>query len=79
VDNWYFHPQWFSSFPSGTEQERHRLIIRCTPAMTGLSEPYPQNCHAPYINIKNKLYKNSLFLFSISRLERSEARSVQGG
>jgi len=21
VDNWHFHPQWFSSLPSGTEQE----------------------------------------------------------
>jgi len=66
VGNLYFHPQWFSSFLSGTEQDQHRLIIRCTAETAGPSELYPQKSAAPYINIKNKLYKHSLFLFFIS-------------
>lgn len=39
---------------------------------------YPQMGCALYINIKNKLYKNSLFLFSISRHEYFEEESDQG-
>jgi hypothetical protein len=66
VGNQQFHPQWFSSFISGTQQERHRLIILCTAQAAGVSECYPQKGMALYINIKNKLYKNSLFLFFIS-------------
>jgi hypothetical protein len=66
VGNWHFHPQWFSSFLSGSEQDRHRLIIRCTPITARDTEGYPQKWLALYINIKNKLYKNSLFLFFIS-------------
>lgn len=69
VGNWHFHPQWFSSFLSGTEQDRHRLIIRCTADMARPTEPYPQKCVSLYINIKNKLYKNSLFLFFISLID----------
>jgi hypothetical protein len=66
VGNQHFHPQWFSSFLKGTLQERHRLIIRCTADMAEPLECYPQKHLALYINIKNKLYKNSLFLFFIS-------------
>jgi hypothetical protein len=66
VGNWHFHPQWFSSFFNGSEQDRHRLIIRYTPLTARDTEGYPQKRIALYINIKNKLYKNSLFLFFIS-------------
>lgn len=66
VGKQHFHPQWFSSFLSGTQQERHRLIIRCTAYSVRVTECYPQKGIALYINIKNKLYKNSLFLFFIS-------------
>jgi hypothetical protein len=66
VGNWHFHPQWFSSFLSGSEQDRHRLIIRYTPLTARVTEGYPQKGLTLYINIKNKLYKNSLFLFFIS-------------
>jgi hypothetical protein len=66
VGNRPFHPQWFSSFLKGTEQERHSFIILCTADMTRLVASYPQKGLALYINIKNKLYKNSLFLFFIS-------------
>ena len=66
VGNQHFHPQWFSSFLSGTQQERHSLIIRCTSYRTWPIACYPQKLLALYINIKNKLYKNSLFLFFIS-------------
>jgi len=66
VGNQHLHPQWFSSFLSGTQQERHRLIICCTAGAVRVTELYPQKGMALYINIKNKLYKNSLFLFFIS-------------
>lgn len=66
VGNWHFHPQWFSRFLSGSEQERHRLIILCTSRISWPVDCYPQKSLALYINIKNKLYKNSLFLFFIS-------------
>lgn len=66
VGNWRFHPQGFSSFLSGSEQDQHRLIIRCTVDTASPAELYPQKSAAPYINIKNKLYKHSLFLFFIS-------------
>lgn len=68
VGNQHFHTQWFSSFLSGTQQERHRLIICCTADFVRVTECYPQKGMVLYINIKNKLYKK----FSLSILYKPE-------
>ena len=77
VGNLPFHPQLISSLPSGSLQERHSLIIGCTSAMARATACYPQKGLALYINIKNKLYKKSLFLFFISSQAKKPSRTCE--
>src|SRR5690606_18097800 len=63
VHNIGFHPQQFFSFPPAKAQERHSLVQCAKPCISWDTWIYPQNFAAPYINIKTKLYKISLFYF----------------